>query len=53
MENLAFCHDMLWVVLANAKTFKIVFIKDVNECSNIRMSFEYSNRISEFEYSHF
>ena len=30
-----------------------VYSKDVNECSNIRISFEYSNTISEFEYSHF
>ena len=29
------------------------FTKDVNECSNIRIPFEYSNMISEFEYSHF
>ena len=27
--------------------------KDVNECSNIRIQFEYSNTISEFEYLHF
>ena len=27
--------------------------KDDNECSNIRIPFEYSNAISEFEYSHF
>ena len=27
--------------------------KDVNECSNIRIPFEYSNTFSEFEYSHF
>ena len=31
----------------------MVNIKDVNECSNIRIPFEYSNTISEFEYSHF
>ena len=27
--------------------------KDVNECSNIRIPFEYSNTISEFEYLNF
>ena len=26
VEKLAFCHDTSWVVFANAKTFKIVFI---------------------------
>ena len=33
--------------------FFIIFTTDVNECSNIRIPFEYSNTISEFEYSHF
>ena len=30
-----------------------VIIKDVNECSNIRIPFEYLKTISEFEYLHF
>ena len=31
----------------------MVKTKDVNKCSNIRIPFEYSNTVSEFEYSHF
>ena len=30
-----------------------LLLKDVNGCSNIRIPFEYSNTISEFEYSYF
>ena len=31
----------------------LYIIKDVNEYSDIRIPLEYSNTISEFEYSHF
>ena len=43
----------LWERTIGQIMLKCFKTKDVNECSNIRIPFEYSNMISEFEYSHF